>query len=119
MEVQLNNLYVVTNGVVWRLTAIYFLIQIGFYGLNIWLPHVVKTITGGTSWQVGLVTAIPYVVAMAGLWFGRRGTHVATSPAGRTRGQRCSLFTGGHAALPTCSYWILPERRCAPERGHE
>jgi MFS family permease len=80
---------VVTNGVVWRLTVVYFLIQIGFYGLNIWLPHVVKTITGGASWQVGLVTAIPYVVAMAGLWFnaraadrtGRYSTHVFLSMA--------------------------------------
>jgi MFS family permease len=78
---------VLVSGAVWRLTVIYFLIQIGFYGLNIWLPHVVKTITGGASWEVGLVTAIPYVVAMAGLWFnaqaadrtGRYSTHVFLS----------------------------------------
>jgi MFS family permease len=78
---------VVSSGLVWRLTLIYFLIQIGFYGLNIWLPHVVKTITGGASWEVGLVTAIPYIVAMAGLWFnakvadrtGRYSTHVFLS----------------------------------------
>jgi MFS family permease len=78
---------VLASGAVWRLTAIYFLIQIGFYGLNIWLPHVVETITGGASWEVGLVTAIPYVVAMAGLWFnaqaadrtGRYSTHVFLS----------------------------------------
>jgi MFS family permease len=60
---------VVSNSVVLRLTLVYFLIQIGFYGLNTWLPHVVGTITGGAIWEVGLVTAIPYVVAMAGLWF--------------------------------------------------
>ncbi|HVI37578.1 MAG TPA: MFS transporter, partial [Gaiellales bacterium] len=60
---------VVRNSVVLRLTLVYFLIQIGFYGLNTWLPHVVGTITGGAIWEVGLVTAIPYIVAMAGLWF--------------------------------------------------
>jgi sugar phosphate permease len=49
---------VVKNSVVLRLTLVYFLIQIGFYGLNTWLPTV-----------VGLVTAIPYIVAMFGLWF--------------------------------------------------
>jgi MFS family permease len=78
---------VVTNGVIWRLTVIYFLIQVGFYGLNTWLPTVVKTITGEAIWEVGLVTAIPYVVAMAGLWFngraadrtGRYSTHVFVS----------------------------------------
>jgi len=59
----------ISNSVVLRLTLVYFLIQIGFYGLNTWLPTVVGTITGGAIWEVGLVTAIPYVVAMAGLWF--------------------------------------------------
>jgi MFS family permease len=78
---------VVTNSVVLRLTLVYFLIQIGFYGLNTWLPHVVGTITGGAIWEVGLVTAIPYIVAMAGLWFnakaadrtGRYSRHVFLS----------------------------------------
>jgi len=63
---------VVSNSVVLRLTLVYFLIQIGFYGLNTWLPTVVGNITGGASWQVGLVTAIPYVAAMIGLWFNAR-----------------------------------------------
>jgi MFS family permease len=58
-----------TNSVVLRLTLVYFLIQVGFYGLNTWLPTVVGDITGSAIWEVGLVTAIPYLVAMAGLWF--------------------------------------------------
>src|SRR4051794_13597678 len=32
--------HVVTNSVVLRLTLVYFLVQIGFYGVNIWLPKV-------------------------------------------------------------------------------
>ncbi|HEV7167557.1 MAG TPA: MFS transporter, partial [Micrococcaceae bacterium] len=80
---------VLSNGVVWRLTLVYFLIQIGFYGINIWLPKVVKTITGGSSLEVGFVTAIPYVLAMVGLWYnakaadrtGRYSTHVLLSMA--------------------------------------
>jgi MFS family permease len=63
---------VVTSGVVLRLTLVYFLIQIGFYGLNTWLPNVVGTITGGAVWEVGLVTAIPYIAAMVGLWLNAR-----------------------------------------------
>ncbi len=63
---------VLRNDVVWRLTAVFFLIQVGFYGLNLWLPHLVQTITGGRSWQVGLVTAIPYLFAMIGLWLNAR-----------------------------------------------
>src|SRR5579875_1056756 len=57
------------SSVVWRLVVVYFLIQVGFYGLNLWLPPLVKTTTGGSSTLVGLVTAIPYVFAIAALWF--------------------------------------------------
>jgi MFS family permease len=78
---------VVKNSVVLRLTLVYFLIQIGFYGLNTWLPTVVGEITGGAIWEVGLVTAIPYICAMVGLWFnakaadrtGRYSRHVFLS----------------------------------------
>ena len=81
--------HVISNSVVWRLTLVYFLIQIGFYGINIWLPHVIKTITSGSSMEVGLITAIPYVLAMVGLWYnakaadrtGRYSTHVLLSMA--------------------------------------
>jgi MFS family permease len=81
--------HVFKNSAVWRLTLVYFLIQIGFYGLNIWLPKVVKTITSGSSLEVGFVTAIPYVLAMFALWYnakaadrsGRYSTHVLLSMA--------------------------------------
>ena len=42
-----------------ELVAVYFLIQIGFYGLTLWLPHEVKKISGGNSVTVGFLTAIP------------------------------------------------------------
>jgi hypothetical protein len=35
------------SSVVWRLVLVYFFIQVGFYGLNLWLPHLVKTTIGG------------------------------------------------------------------------
>ena len=63
---------VLRSSVVWRLVAVYFLIQIGFYGLNLWLPHVVATTTGGSDALVGAITAIPYLFAIAGLWLNAR-----------------------------------------------
>ena len=77
------------SSLVWRLVTVYFFIQIGFYGLTLWLPHLVKTTTGGSSTLVGLVTAIPYLFAMAGLWLngraadrdGRYSFHVMLSMA--------------------------------------
>jgi sugar phosphate permease len=95
------------SSVVWRLVAVYFLIQVGFYGLNLWLPHLVKTTTGGDSTQVGLLTAIPYVVAMAGLWFnaraadrdGRYSFHVMLSMAVAAVALVLSVALGQYAAL--------------------
>src|SRR3954451_13437964 len=63
---------VIRNPVVWKLVLVYFLIQVGFYGLNLWLPHVVGEITGGGDVAVGFVTAIPCVSAIVGLWLNGR-----------------------------------------------
>jgi sugar phosphate permease len=60
------------SNVVWRLVLVYFFIQVGFYGLNLWLPHLVKTTIGGSYLIVGAVTAIPYIFAIAGLWLNAR-----------------------------------------------
>lgn len=75
------------SSVVWRLVIVYFMVQIGFYGLNLWLPHLVKTTIGGSYLTVGAITAIPYVFAIAGLWLnarsadrtGRYSVHVMAS----------------------------------------
>ncbi|MGN6743195.1 MAG: MFS transporter [Amnibacterium sp.] len=99
--------HVVTNSVVLRLTLVYFLIQIGFYGINIWLPKVIGTITGGVPLVVGFVTAIPYVLAIVALWFNARGadrsgrysTHVAISMAVGAVALVISVATGGAAPV--------------------
>ncbi|MCL6438820.1 MAG: MFS transporter [Rubrobacteraceae bacterium] len=56
------------SGVVWQLVLVYFLIQIGFYGLNLWLPTVIHEMSNRGYGAVGLLTAIPYIVSMIGLW---------------------------------------------------
>jgi MFS family permease len=60
------------SSVVWRLVLVYFFIQVGFYGLNLWLPHLVKDTIGGSYLVVGAITAIPYVFAIVGLWLNAR-----------------------------------------------
>jgi MFS family permease len=77
------------SNVVWRLVLVYFFIQVGFYGLNLWLPHLIKTTIGSSYLVIVGVTAIPYVFAIAGLWFnarsadrsGRYSVHVLASLA--------------------------------------
>jgi MFS family permease len=45
---------------------------VGFYGLNLWLPHLIKTTIGSSYLVVGGVTAIPYAFAIVALWFNAR-----------------------------------------------
>ena len=47
---------------------VYFLVQVGFYGLNLWLPTLLKSVTQAGFGAVGLIAALPYLVAIAFLW---------------------------------------------------
>jgi len=55
------------SGKVWALSAIYFTLMIGLYGISFWLPTIVKAFGVKGYLQVGLVTAIPYFVAVVGM----------------------------------------------------
>ena len=55
------------NPRVWQFVVVYFLIQVGFYGLNLWLPTLIKSLTQQGFATVGLIAALPYVVAIGGL----------------------------------------------------
>jgi sugar phosphate permease len=55
------------SSIVWQLVAVYFLIQVGFYGLNLWLPTLIKDLTQAGFGTVGLIAALPYVVAVGAL----------------------------------------------------
>jgi len=49
---------------VWQMCLIYFCFVLGQYGLNFWMPTLIKTagITG--DFHIGLVSAIPYIVTL-------------------------------------------------------
>jgi MFS family permease len=57
------------SGKVWVLCAIYFTLMIGLYGIAFWLPTIVKAFGMKGYLRVGLVTAIPYGVAVIGMIF--------------------------------------------------
>ncbi len=54
--------------VVWQLVLVSFLIQIGFYGLNMWLPTLLKAVTEAGFGAVGLIAALPYCTAIVFMW---------------------------------------------------
>jgi sugar phosphate permease len=55
------------SGKVWVLSAIYFTLMIGLYGITFWLPTIVNKFGYKSYLAVGLITAIPYGVATIGM----------------------------------------------------
>jgi D-galactonate transporter len=111
---------------------IYFLIQIGSYGLNFWAPDLIKTAGGGNPTLVGFLTAVPYVCgAISMLVIGRLSDASGERPkfvAGLILAAAVGFFAAGFfdknitlliaalavlgagvvAAIPT--FWTLPPK---------
>nr|WP_295970832.1 MFS transporter [uncultured Bacillus sp.] len=49
-----------------KLIAIYFFMQIGFYGFSLWLPTLLKSISSGGMGTIGLLSAAPYIMCIVG-----------------------------------------------------
>ena len=111
------------------LIAIYFCWMSGFYGFSLWLPAVIKDLTGGSAGMVGWVTAIPYVFALMAMvavsaWSDRTGNRklavagpilvgVVAMAAGQlvhsplvNIGLLCVVAMGIYA--PYGSFWAIP-----------
>lgn len=56
-----------TNPQVWLLCLVYFCLIMGQYGVSFWLPTIIKGMGVGNSLNVGLIYAIPYLVAAIGM----------------------------------------------------
>ncbi len=55
------------SGKVYALSAVYFTLMIGLYGIAFWLPTIIKAFGIKGYLGVGLITAIPYGVAVVGM----------------------------------------------------
>lgn len=53
-----------TNGKVWLLCLIYFLNAAVTYGIFLWLPKMLQEVSGLKDFQLGLLTAVPFAVAI-------------------------------------------------------
>ena len=49
------------NGYVWLLAVVFFSFNIGYYGINFWLPSIIKGSGVTDDLQIGLLAALPYV----------------------------------------------------------
>ncbi|NMC40070.1 MAG: MFS transporter [Bacteroidales bacterium] len=75
------------SGRIWLLSLIYFLLTVGIYGYEMWLPSIIKEITVRSYSVVGLINAVPYAASILFMLIigyhsdktGERRWHVATS----------------------------------------
>ena len=54
---------VISNRFVWTLAISFFLATIGSYGLQFWLPEILKSVGGQSDFVIGMLAAVPYIPA--------------------------------------------------------
>jgi len=59
---------VLSNKNIWKLIAIYFCFNTGVYGFALWLPTILKTLTHSGMSGVGMLSTIPYIGTIIGLY---------------------------------------------------
>ena len=100
------------SGKVYVLSAIYFSLMIGLYGIAFWLPTIVKAFgIKGYLW-VGIITAIPYTVCVIGMIIisnhsdktGERRLHYVFNT---TSGAIALVLSGVFAANPVLAITFL------------
>jgi MFS transporter, ACS family, tartrate transporter len=52
-----------TSGRIWLLCGIYFLLNMGGYGFEMWLPQIIRNLSNLGEFKIGLLNGIPYIVA--------------------------------------------------------
>lgn len=62
----------IKHPVVWQLCLIYFTLNVGAYGINMWLPQIVKRLGSSSNTMTGFITAIPYIAGALGLYLNGR-----------------------------------------------
>jgi ACS family tartrate transporter-like MFS transporter len=74
-----------TSPKVWRLSTVYFLNTLVTYGVFLWLPKILRDLSGSGGWRLTVMTSIPFVCALVGMILigrhsdrtGERKRHVA------------------------------------------
>ena len=55
------------SGKLWLLALIYFLNNIVTYGVFLWLPNILREVSGYRGWKLSAITMIPFLAALAGM----------------------------------------------------
>jgi MFS family permease len=96
------------SGRVWLLCLVGFLLNVGGYGYELWLPSIIKNLSGQTDHIVGWINAVPYLIAACAMIVvsrhsdrtGERRWHLALSAIASAGGFALSaVFANPYLAL--------------------
>ena len=89
-RIALKRLYALP--IIWLLTVIYVLLMLGNYGINFWVPTIIKNAGVASVLDIGLITAIPYVFGAATMvWVTRQAQRTGNQ---RAYGALMSVLAG-------------------------
>ncbi len=91
------------SGRIWLLAAVYFTVPVALYAMSFWLPQIIKIASHGGDFEVGVLTALPYVCGAVGMIVagrhsdrtGERRWHVATAAVVGGAAFAASAFVSG------------------------
>ncbi len=96
---------IIFRGETWFLCGAYFALIYGSLGTGIWLPQVIKGFSGLGNFQVGILTAVPYLVAAVAMWFVAHSSDTSRKPHAHFAG---SVFVASVAlALSTQTHQVI------------
>lgn len=96
------------------LTLAYFFMVTAVYGLNFWLPSIVKKLSGSSIMNVSLITALPYCVALVSILFmgwhsdktKERRWHTALAMMTTSLGLLLSVVAGNYTVLAVSMFCL-------------
>jgi sugar phosphate permease len=97
------------------LVGAYFFATVGFYGLNIWLPTILKGASGWSDLKVTMVAMIPHLAGLSGMlafgWSsdrtGERRWHAASAMVLGAAGYLLVVLAGGSPWLVVAAFCIV------------
>ncbi|PWT89265.1 MAG: MFS transporter, partial [Blastocatellia bacterium] len=96
------------------LTLAYFFMVTAVYGLNFWLPSIIKSLSGLPNFAVSVIAALPYCVGLASIllvgWHsdktGERRWHTALAMITTSVGLLLSVFTRNYTAVAVAMFCL-------------
>ncbi|MFP3613149.1 MFS transporter [Paraburkholderia sp. SIMBA_050] len=100
-----------TSSRVWLLAVAYGCLGCGFFGLNYWLPQIIKQASGASNIEVGFLSTLPFTCAAVGMisagrWSDRTGKHQRLYVSALVCGAVC-LAASGFLANPLFAFALL------------